>query len=117
MEKYCNVYEMANKWEVTPQHVSLLCRNNRIVGAIKQKGKWLIPSTSRKPFDNRKKEYVEETEKGFRYIDLFAGIGGFRQGIERVAKSKGFTAECVFAADNDPAVAKIFEENYGIYMV
>ncbi len=50
----------------------------------------------------------------FRYIDLFCGIGGFHQGMDRVAESNGFKAECVFAADNDINAAKIYEENYGI---
>jgi len=50
----------------------------------------------------------------FRYIDLFCGIGGFHQGIERVANKKGFETECVFAADNDPFAAKVYKTNYGI---
>lgn len=37
----------------------------------------------------------------FRYIDLFCGIGGFHQGIDRVSTEMGFDAECVFSADND----------------
>jgi DNA (cytosine-5)-methyltransferase 1 len=48
----------------------------------------------------------------FRYIDLFCGIGGFHQGIDRVAKKVGFEAKCIFAADNDPFAAKIYANNY-----
>ena len=113
MSAYCTVYEIASKWGVTPQYVSLLCRTNRIIGSIKQNGIWLIPSTTQKPLDNRKKVCEDVQDKCFRYIDLFAGIGGFRQGIERVAKSQKFKTECVFAADSDPAVAKIYKKNYG----
>ncbi len=29
----------------------------------------------------------------FRYIDLFCGIGGFHQGMERVADNNGFRTE------------------------
>ncbi len=50
----------------------------------------------------------------FRYIDLFCGIGGFHQGIERVAAEMGFEAECLFAADNDPNVSNIYRNTYGI---
>lgn len=50
----------------------------------------------------------------FRYIDLFCGIGGFHQGIDRVSADMGFEAECLFAADNDPNAANIYKSNYGI---
>ncbi len=50
----------------------------------------------------------------FRYIDLFCGIGGFHQGIDRVSEEMGFEAECVFAADNDQYAANIYKRNYGI---
>lgn len=49
-----------------------------------------------------------------RYIDLFCGIGGFHQGITRVAQKLGEQSQCVFAADNDLAVSKIYRKNYGI---
>ena len=50
----------------------------------------------------------------FRYIDLFCGLGGFHQGVERISKKYGIQTECLFAADNDLAVSKIYEKNYGI---
>ncbi len=50
----------------------------------------------------------------FRYIDLFCGIGGFHQGVDRVSQKMGFQSECVFAADNDPFAARVYERNYGI---
>ena len=50
----------------------------------------------------------------FRYIDLFCGIGGFHQGIERVASEMGFKEECIFAADNDQYAAKVYKRNYGL---
>lgn len=50
----------------------------------------------------------------FRYIDLFCGIGGFHQGVDRLAKQKKIKAECIFAADNNEAVSKIYAHNYGI---
>ena len=50
----------------------------------------------------------------FRYIDLFCGIGGFHQGMNRVSAEMGFDAECVFAADNDQNAANVYRMNYGI---
>ena len=43
-----------------------------------------------------------------RYIDLFAGIGGFHQAMDR------FGATCVFASEWDNACQVTYEENYGI---
>ncbi len=48
------------------------------------------------------------------YIDLFCGIGGFHQGMDRVANERNFHAECIFAADNNKAVSNIYKLNYGI---
>lgn len=42
-----------------------------------------------------------------KFIDLFCGIGGFRQGFE----SNGF--ECVFSSDFEPEVQNVYEMNYG----
>lgn len=48
-----------------------------------------------------------ETETPLSFIDLFAGIGGFRQGLE----SHGLS--CVFSADNNPHAIKAYTANYG----
>ena len=42
-----------------------------------------------------------------RYIDLFAGIGGFRQAFD----NEGY--ECVFTSEFNPSCQKVYEENYG----
>lgn len=82
------------------------------MGAKKENSKWIIPVAIGKP-DNEEK-IVRKNAPVFRYVDLFAGIGGFHQGIDRVALKNGFKAVCVFAADNDAAAAKVYERNYGI---
>jgi len=43
-----------------------------------------------------------------RFIDLFAGIGGFHSAGE------AFGWQCVFASEIDPAAAKIYESNWGL---
>lgn len=42
-----------------------------------------------------------------RFIDLFAGIGGFRQGFEKA----GY--ECVFTSEIDQACQEVYENNFG----
>ena len=43
----------------------------------------------------------------FTYIDLFAGIGGFRQALDK------FGGQCVFASEIDKFAAKAYETLYG----
>ncbi|MGO4819893.1 MULTISPECIES: DNA cytosine methyltransferase [unclassified Flavobacterium] len=43
-----------------------------------------------------------------RFIDLFAGIGGFHQALTRLGH------ECVFASEKKEHLAKLYEVNYGI---
>lgn len=45
---------------------------------------------------------------GLRFIDLFAGIGGFRWALER-----GLGAECVFASEWDSYAQKTYAANFG----
>jgi DNA (cytosine-5)-methyltransferase 1 len=49
--------------------------------------------------------------QGARYIDLFAGIGGFHQAMN------AFGAECVFASEWDKDCQAIYQANYGIQPV
>lgn len=46
--------------------------------------------------------------KGFKFIDLFCGIGGFHQAMA------SFGGKCVFASDIDKECQKTYYENYGI---
>lgn len=43
----------------------------------------------------------------FRYIDLFAGIGGFAAALE------SFGGECVYSVEIDEAASKVYERNWG----
>ena len=45
---------------------------------------------------------------GLRFIDLFAGLGGFHQALERIGHT------CAFASELDPALADLYEKNFGI---
>ena len=59
---YLTVKEIAAQWEVSVTSVSRYCAEEKIPGAKKEKGKWLIPSDAQKPADARKKTVVFFTE-------------------------------------------------------
>ena len=48
-------------------------------------------------------------KKQFRFIELFAGIGGFR----KVLESSPFYGKCVFSSEWDENCAKTYENWYG----
>jgi DNA (cytosine-5)-methyltransferase 1 len=50
---------------------------------------------------------VTAAEAPFRYIDLFAGIGGFAAALE------AFGGACVYSVEIDPAASKVYERNWG----
>ncbi len=47
-------------------------------------------------------------KKGFKFIDLFCGIGGFHQAMADLG------GQCVYASDIDADCRKTYERNYGI---
>lgn len=47
-------------------------------------------------------------KKKFKFIDLFAGIGGFHQAMEQLG------GECVFASEIDKYAIETYKENYGM---
>lgn len=49
MENYMTVKETAEKWKVTERQVQILCKTNRIQGAIQVSRIWLIPLNAIKP--------------------------------------------------------------------
>lgn len=44
----------------------------------------------------------------FKFIDLFAGIGGFRLAFE------SFGAKCVFSSEWDKYSQDVYEKNFGV---
>lgn len=47
-----------------------------------------------------------------RFIDLFAGIGGIRCGLELAAKELGLETECVFTSEIKPYAIKVLQQNH-----
>lgn len=52
---YLSVTQTAEKWDMTPRRVQVLCNEGRIVGAKRVGNVWTIPENAEKPADARKK--------------------------------------------------------------
>ena len=55
MNGYITVQEAAEKWNITPRQVQILCKNNRIVGATRMSRIWIIPENAEKPTNDKRK--------------------------------------------------------------
>ncbi len=53
---YIGVREAAMGWEMTERRITMLCREGKIDGAIKQGSQWFIPANCKRPPDGRTKE-------------------------------------------------------------
>ena len=54
MKGYMTVEETAAKWNITPRQVQFLCKENRIMGAIRLSRIWIIPENAIKPTNTSK---------------------------------------------------------------
>jgi len=51
-------------------------------------------------------------DRNVRFIDLFAGMGGFRIGFENACVNAGLKPECVFSSEIKPHATKIYRQNF-----
>mgnify|MGYP002678067811 FL=1 len=90
MEKYISVAETAERWNVSPRRIQILCNENRIKGAKKQSGIWFIPCGAKKP-ERIKSGVKSEENEVLNVLSLFSGCGGmdlgFEGGFDVLAKS------------------------------
>lgn len=82
MERYVSVLEMSKRWKVTPRRIQTLCSQNRIQGAIKQSGVWLIPYGTKKPERHKSGKKSVHISKKINVLSLFSGCGGMDLGFE-----------------------------------
>ena len=54
MNVYTTAQEAAEKWGVTPRQVQILCKENRITGAMRISRIWIIPENAKKPTGEKK---------------------------------------------------------------
>jgi DNA (cytosine-5)-methyltransferase 1 len=50
--------------------------------------------------------------KNFKFIDLFAGMGGIRIGFEEACRDIGFGSQCVFSSEIKPHAISVYKENF-----
>lgn len=50
--------------------------------------------------------------KTIRIIDLFAGIGGIRLGVEKAANAYGYKTKCVFTSEIKPHAISVLQQNH-----
>lgn len=53
-------------------------------------------------------------KKDLRYLELFAGVGGFRSAIENAAKYNGSKAKCIGYSEIDKNAVKTYKANFGV---
>lgn len=52
------------------------------------------------------------SKQKFTFIDLFAGIGGIRLGLEQALKKAGITPKCVFTSEIKDSAIKVLRQNH-----
>ena len=50
--------------------------------------------------------------KTLKIIDLFAGIGGIRLGVEQAAKEAGLKTKCIFTSEIKPHAIQVLQQNH-----
>jgi len=58
------------------------------------------------------RRYHNQLPNTIKYIDLFAGIGGMRNGFVKACGNKGYGAECVFTSEIKPSAIKVLKQNH-----
>lgn len=105
---YITTSDLAKKWGVSSAWISAQCKQGRIAGAIQEHRRWKIPSQiAEGPKITRKMRALDKKrDSRFRYIDLFAGIGGFHQAMRFLG------GECLMAAEINEECIKTYELNF-----
>ena len=100
-----SIKEIAKRWGVSETWVSILCKQGRVSGAVKNGHTWRIPEEAVKPVDKRSLRKRNNHAK-FRFIDLFAGIGGFHQAMRYLG------GEFLMAAEINQECVKTYSLNF-----
>lgn len=58
------------------------------------------------------RKFANQMENEIRFIDLFAGIGGIRKGLEEAASALGLRTSCVFTSEIKPYAIDVLLQNH-----
>ena len=53
---YMTLREASEKWGISTRQINYYCTEDRILGAVKRAGVWLIPKDAEKPADGRTRQ-------------------------------------------------------------
>lgn len=99
MNGYITVQEAAKKWSVTPRQVQILCKENKVVGAMRMSRIWIIPEDAQKPTNSKrtsnrtggkrllqrtlyKKQNIDLSSAPWTMHEFFAGSGLVAYGLK-----------------------------------
>ncbi len=82
MIKYITADQAAKVWKISVRRVQILCKENRVEGAIKHSGVWFIPAEAVKPTKKDDNNKSDINKKGHSVLSLFSGCGGMDLGFE-----------------------------------
>ena len=99
--------QASERWGISQRRISQLCNENRIQGAVKKGGSWLIPLSTVKPDDARVVSGKYINGKKYTMVSLFSGCGGLDLGFSEA----GF--KIIWANDFDQDAQRIYELNIG----
>ena len=77
MANMLKICEMAENWQISGSRLSRLCRENRLDGAQKVNGEWMIPEDAARPDDQRKKR--QDCFRRPNNLPLPIGISDYRK--------------------------------------
>lgn len=63
---------------------------------------------------NRLKDFNISGKKRIRFVDLFAGLGGFHLALKKMGEQWGLETECVFVSELKADLRQQYSQNYGI---
>lgn len=53
---YMTLREASEKWSISTRQINYYCTEDRIPGAVKMAGVWLLPKEAEKPVDGRTRQ-------------------------------------------------------------
>lgn len=102
MLSFISAKEAAEKWNISPRRVSVLCSENRIEGAMMVGNMWIIPADAEKPTDKRTERYEKTKEAELKpFVKWVGGKSRLVAEIEKIITSDG---ERVYSKYAEPMV-------------